>query len=914
MDLLRQSKRDEVSKFADQNNCKILTKIVDNWDATYKSWKLVKLYPEWVNTRKNGLDWEAGLVQKKTKDERLTKWNAATRLVTSDNYAAALDFLRSKWDETPYFGFDIETSTPPESDDWLASTGNEDGVDVMGSYLVGFSITFGCNLQYTYYVSVKHYDSPNILPSQARNMIEACFGKELIIANTSFELSVMYNSEDENGELFRDSWKKYGYSGFLPNVRDIQLEASYVNENRALGLKYRTALHLGYEQETFEQVTVLEGAPYPGGVLTKDGRTQYKMHELPASHVFSYGADDASCSSALHNFYRLHMQLDDHYHVYEQVEISALYIHALAYIDGVKIDIGKLRQLESDDQNTYNEAWSILKEYLTSCEWPGTQPPQITGETFTPAMIKDVYRIIENISDDDEDDDEDEDAEPKPKDPFLSTRVRTISKLAILLDDCRPDLAEAVRAAEEGDYTGIQQLVDDNFSGEPKFKLSNKQLTKLLYDCMKLPVRLRGSVTAKMREKGLKEGNPKADATAIAYAMLDADEEQKRVLESLKRLQMVKTRQGLYYSKYPYLIHWKTGKIHSSHRQCATNTRRASSAGPNLQQMPKHQKIEGEPARFREVIIPHHANAVIVSMDFEAQELRVIADYSLDPNMLACYVGDNKKDMHCFTGAGIAKVELGKEFTEALAKILSANPGMTEDDAEYITFIAMKESNEEAYKHYRSLGKKVNFTTEYGAQKTKLAITMLVSEDDAQAYIDAKERKFPVASAWKLKVIDEAQEFGYVRTKLGAKRHLAELLESEDRYIASKADRQAVNFKIQGSSAEMTKLAEGRMWDQELHNRYDCKYISPIHDESVWSVAVPDLPGFLKDMHACMVAPYADMHVPIASSISFGPNFGVQYEAGSDPSNIKLEGKSWNEFVTTTNNPKLIQALESVYV
>lgn len=293
----------------------------------------------------------------------------------------------------------------------------------------------------------------------------------------------------------------------------------------------------------------------------------------------------------------------------------------------------------------------------------------------------------------------------------------------------------------------------------------------------------------------------------------------------------------------------------------------------NTQQMPKHPKVEGQPARFREVIVPHKKNAVVISMDFVAQELRVIADYSRDPNMLACFMGDSLKDMHILTGLEIANRE-GRGWS-------------------YHTFCEYYGDTgsefHKACKAYRALGKKTNFTTEFGAQAPKLAATLMVEEALAQLYIDAREEAFSVAKDWKLEVISEAKGCGFVRTKLGAKRHLRSSFMSSNRRESSKAERQSVNTKIQGSSAEMTKKAEGRIFAQALTKKYDAEIIGPIHDEIVASCAVEDLLGFIKDMHACMVAPYADMYVPIESSISFGPNFGYQIEIGSVPSAEAVE-------------------------
>lgn len=167
----------------------------------------------------------------------------------------------------------------------------------------------------------------------------------------------------------------------------------------------------------------------------------------------------------------------------------------------------------------------------------------------------------------------------------------------------------------------------------------------------------------------------------------------------------------------------------------------------------------------------------------------------------------------------------------------------------------------------------------------KLAETLIVPEEEAQAYIDAKEAAFPGARIWKDSVIEEAKANGIVRTKGGAVRHLADALMSQNRQESSKAERQAVNFKVQSSSAEMTKLALGRMHRAGLLDKYDCKFYFPVHDEVVWSVTLEHLLPFLVELHACMTAQYADLIIPVGSSISFGRSFGPndQIEIGNKP-------------------------------
>lgn len=906
LDLIKDNNRDALAVIAKDNDCKFLDKLVDEWESVYRSYRLCMLHPEWVNTIRSQVEWFAGMTSADCEEQRLKQWRQQKRLVGSSNYAQALEFLQKKLIKGGEVAFDIETSTPVDSDDWLEAQGNPEGVDVFGSYLVGFSLTFGDNNQYTYYVSVKHRDSDNITMAQARQMMQACFDKQVavVIQNTSFELSVLYEAQDEDGTCWKDAWAIYGERGFVPRILDTMLEGSYVNENEKLGLKHRSQLHLGYTQATFQETTRKSG---PVGTLPAGGRAikswedaeismemrQYKMDELLASEAFDYGADDTIVTAGLHNFYKLVMQLENTWHVYLEVELDAAYQHAENYVRGVSFSLAKMKELEAIDKVTSDEAWKVVRAYLMTHGWEGTVPPSYTT-AITAKEIKEAYAIVMGLDGEDDDEDEagvDEDASayhaeaPAVKDAFLGSRVRTPAKLVTLLQSLGHDdfaaMVEGCLAGKSADFTAYVRRF---FTGEPKFKASNKMMCKLLYEVMGLPIKVRNKPTAAMKLKGIREGNPKGDALAIEYALLAGTPEQVEVLKALKLMTMVKTRNSLYYSKYPYLLHWKDGKIHSSHNQCATNTRRASSSGPNLQQLPKHQKIEGQPSRFRETFVPHRKDAVIVSMDFAAQELRIIADYSQDENMLACFVGDNLKDMHCMTAAGIlAKRDAGK--LRSLLDVLTTTP-TDATEAQYNAFMLLKDGTpdyQKMYKEFRALGKKVNFTTEYGAAAPKLAATMLIEESVAQQYIDAREAAFPRTAEWKLEVIDEAKQQGYVRTMLGAVRHLQVLLNSDDRSISSKAERQAVNFKIQSSSAEQTKLAEGRMWRQELTKRFDAVCYGPIHDETVFSVAIVDLYQFLKVGHACMVAPFANMRVPIESSISFGPSFGVQIEVGSEP-------------------------------
>jgi len=946
---------------------KLLRTIVEQAPQVQRCFDLARVRPDWVNTMRVPLCWEPGMVRQATpsdRDPKLKKWLGKTRLITASNFDDAVAWAMPHILASRDIALDIETSTPDESDEWLANlsrTGDAEdaGVDTFGSYLVGMGLTFGPNNQYTFYFSVKHADTDNVDSERLRQFIASIpQEKELIIQNVSFELAVLFN---EWGERQLDN----GYHGFLPNVRDTALEASYVDENSKRGLKERSHSILGYRQQTFDETVRLTAHPselFPGGrLLTEDYEThqvgtgrfeplteeekaagvvpceimkteyvkgtdgepvvktqtrRYKMHELPAWHVLGYGADDPICTIALHNCYKLHMQLEHHYQVYLDVELSAAYQHAKNFIDGCDISLEKMNELSAEDDITYDKAWAVLRAYLIEKGWEGVNPPTYTTD-ITPAQVKEAFTIVTGKA--------------------LGTQMRTLSKLVTYIREVEEEpqfagmldllvqvapLQEALRKAapkedpaltysdepftpwaltedQQADAERVEKAERDFsayvrqfFKGEPQFnKGSPLQMQRLMYEVMGLEIKVRNAPTDNMRKAGIREGTPKTDALAVNYGLLDCDaiikdptaseaevaeaKKVKAALEALQLMGMVGTRRSLYYSKYPYFPHWKDGKVRSNHNQAAANTRRATESKPNKQQLPKHPKIEGYASRFREVVVPHRPDAVIVSIDFKAQELRLMADQSQDPVMLSMYIGENKRDQHTLTASAIAQRE---------------DPGTVWSYEVFAAAYGDKNHPEFKWvKKIRGLGKKLNFTAEYGAMAAKVAITLMISEEDAQAYLDAREALFEVAQQWKKEVIASSRATGEVRTMMGAVRHLGPAYMSDDKWEANKAERQAVNYVIQGSAGEQTKRAEGAMWEADLAYRFDAVCIGPIHDEVVWSVAIKDLFEFIPAMHACMVQPYGGMQVPIEGDISFGLDFFNQIEIGSAPSREAIQ-------------------------
>lgn len=875
-----------------------LQKIIDNADAAYTCWNLAKLYPQLVNTMRKPLQWRVGMVKMRAEvaDERLHQWAGVVRLVTAENFDTAWGWARPKIEQSPFVALDIETSTPDESDDWLAAAKGvveaaekafseenrsfiEDepvarftglGVDVFGSELTGLGLTFGDNNQYTLYFSVDHRDTKNLTSGQVADVIyHTPRHIPIVVHNASFELSVLHQ---EWAKL--EGWKDNAYQGFLPNIRDTQILASYVNENISSGLKQGSKHYLNYGQQTYQEVT--------GGL---------KMNQLTAQHVLGYGADDTRCTAALFNHFQTIMELERTWHVYEAVEIKPAYLLALAYVGGTPLSTSVMHEMEKDDDVKYQAAWEQVEPFLVERGWSGSKCPVLNSPVLTASDVKEACLVILNRE--------------------LETRVRKLDKLADAV--AALDSPAAGRLADmvvTNNVASINAWMSQVFVPEPGINLNSpKQMRDLMYNHIGLPVRVVNNPTDKERtdnpelaravtkyqkiwagkidavlsdeEKELLKQKAKTNSIAMDFATaFDGNNPNVGMLKALKVMKSVDTRRKMFYKPYRFVQHWKDGRVHAGIRQVGTVTRRMSSSGPNLQQLPK----KGDGIRFREAFVPHHRKAVIVSIDFAGQELRLGAGQSLDPNMMACFVGPNLKDMHSLTAAGAMDKKWGEDRVQELAEMIGFD--CREGNWKYDLFSLLRKSPDKAVAKaaddLRKVAKNVNFGAQYDAMAPKLAETLIIAVIDAQLFLDAKFAMFPRFEVWKEEVKADLKVRGYVTTMMGARRHLAVKLLSDDGWEKEKAMRQGPNFKIQGSGAEMTKLSMARLWDSGAMWKYDAKFIAPIHDELVVSVAATDAVEFIRTMHQCMTQPYADLPVPIMGSISLGPSLGKQIECGDE--------------------------------
>ncbi len=812
----------------DVGSLKSLQKVIDGAASVYASYQVAKFWPNRVNTLKQPLQWALGYVKRKSevrKDDRITAWAASHRLIHKNNFAEALAFFRSKMAESPTVTLDLETSVGEESEEWLSNrTASGGGVDVIGSEITGCGLTFGNNNQYSYYIAVDHakdFAVPNVTLEQLGEMLTSVPKEKITLAHNAagFELPVLANA-------FRKSWEKNGWRGFYPNMIDTRIAASYWNENLfSHGLKQLSKLLLGYEQISYDAVT-----------------NGHSMRELTAAHVFNYGIDDVVMTAAIWNFFRIQMELEGTLEPFFKLEQKPMYLSALSYVEGLKVDMERLLKLKAADEKAYAEHHLTLEGYLLEKGWEGTVCPVL--RELDAASIKLAFSTVTKTD--------------------LETRVRTPAKLIDLVRQHRaPEAILLAALMEDGKLDDINAWMGRLFDNTPEFDVASpKQTQKLLYEVMGLPIRLRNKPTDTMREKGIREGTARTDEDAMKMALKMGDCDSPEVLKALMELRSIATRSGLYWEPYPKAVHWKTKRIHPELKQSSTNTRRWASANPNIQQ------LDSDAGGVRTVILPHRHDAVVVSLDESSQEVRLAASYCKDPNLLSCYVGrpDQLRDVHSIVACKIAGVTYD-EFRSHLK--------------------GMDKANADVASKIRGIAKVVLFASFYGAGPAKIAEGLGITVEEAQSYIDTIYGQFPGLAAWKKSTEQFAATKGWIPVLGGTRRHLREALLSSNSYEQGKALRQASNASIQSAGANQIKIVMSSVWDSDLLERFEFRWMAPVHDEIVVSVVKDHAVEVIRELHSFMVAPFLD-GVPSASSIGLGRNFGDLLELGEvfDPDKI----------------------------
>jgi DNA polymerase-1 len=288
-----------------------------------------------------------------------------------------------------------------------------------------------------------------------------------------------------------------------------------------------------------------------------------------------------------------------------------------------------------------------------------------------------------------------------------------------------------------------------------------------------------------------------------------------------------------YVDALPEMINPRTGRVHTSYAQAIAVTGRLSSNNPNLQNIP----IRTERGReIRKAFIPRSEGRILMSADYSQIELRIVAAISGDPNM--CEAFKLGKDIHTATAAkvyGIAEADVTKEM--------------------------------------RYKAKSVNFGIIYGQSAFGLADNLDISRTEAKEIIDNYKKEFPLIQQYMDKEINFAKEHGYVETLMGRKRWLKDI-NSSNFTVRGFAERNAINSPIQGSAADMIKMAMIKIHHEMKKGNWESKMILQVHDELVFDVVESEANDLEQLIVKCMInALPLPNDVPVEAEVGRGKNW-----------------------------------------
>lgn len=286
-----------------------------------------------------------------------------------------------------------------------------------------------------------------------------------------------------------------------------------------------------------------------------------------------------------------------------------------------------------------------------------------------------------------------------------------------------------------------------------------------------------------------------------------------------------------YVDALPGMVHPDTGRVHTSFNQTVTATGRLSSSDPNLQNIPIRTEIGRQ---IRRAFIPSSDSEAILSADYSQIELRILAHFSGDTALVKAFQQD--KDIHSAVASEIYHVPM-----------------------EQVTY------------EMRRNAKAVNFGIIYGLSEFGLSRDTGLTLEEAREFINAYFGLYQGVKRFRDKVIEDARTCGYVQTLFHRKRYISELL-SENKKSRNLAERIAVNTIIQGSAADLIKVAMNNIHAELQSGRYDAKLLLQIHDELLFEVKENTL-ALTQSMIQEKMSNAVTLNVPVRINVKIGKNW-----------------------------------------
>ncbi|MDR3226517.1 MAG: DNA polymerase I [Prevotellaceae bacterium] len=354
-------------------------------------------------------------------------------------------------------------------------------------------------------------------------------------------------------------------------------------------------------------------------------------------------------------------------------------------------------------------------------------------------------------------------------------------------------------------------------AGEPELNISSpKQLGIVLFEKMGL--------------------NDKAKRTKTKQYSTDEDtlmsmRGKHPVINKILEYRSLKKLLSTYVEALPELINKATGRIHTSFNQAVTATGRLSSSNPNLQNIPVREEDGRE---IRKAFVASDENHVLVSADYSQIELRLMAHVSGDKNLIDAF--NSGEDVHTSTAAKIYHI-----------------------------------SNNEVTREQRTKAKTANFGIIYGISGFGLAQRLSISNKEANELINGYFQLYPDVKTYMNKSIDEAREKGFAQTIFGRKRWLPNIT-SGNAIVRGLAERNAINAPIQGSAADIIKIAMIKISNKLKEEKLSARMILQVHDELIFDVEKSELNKILNIISTEMQNA-ASLRIPLIAEANYGNNW-----------------------------------------
>lgn len=350
-------------------------------------------------------------------------------------------------------------------------------------------------------------------------------------------------------------------------------------------------------------------------------------------------------------------------------------------------------------------------------------------------------------------------------------------------------------------------------AGEPFNINSPKQVAEVLFDKLELKTK-------------------KKKSRSTSAEVLEELAQEYEICEYILQHRKFAKLKSTYTDALPTLISKKDGRIHTTYNQALTVTGRLSSSNPNLQNIPIRSE-EGNKIRSAFCAMDKE-NSLILSADYSQIELRLLAHVSGDEHLIHAFTSG--EDVHAMTASKVFGVEL-KDVT----------------------------------KEMRRRAKAVNFGIVYGQSKYGLAKSLGITNAEAQEFIDKYFETYPKVKEYMNNEVEFVTQNGYVETAFGRKRYLASELQSSNYQIREFAQRAAINQPLQGTAADLIKIAMIRV-DKAIAGM-KTKMIMQVHDELVFEVPKEELEQLKAIILDCMALKDQNLKIPLDVDINYGTSW-----------------------------------------